>query len=221
MAVRAGVDANRIVELPFPTSWRDGQVPHAPKDPNLVACAARLEPEKGIDVLIEAFAAVARQFPRARLEVAGDGPERPRLEGLARARVQGRVAFRGWLEPEEMRRFWARAAIAVLPSRCEEGLGMVLVEAGLAGCALVGSDLGGIRDIMRPGRNGLLVPPEDPEALAQALGRLLQDPDQARALGAAAREDALPYLARRERALEEVRRRVLALVGGTRRGRRG
>lgn len=222
MAGRAQVHSDRIVELPFPTAWRDGAVPNAPKGSNLVACAARLVPEKGVDVLIGAFATVVQQFPRARLEVAGDGPERPRLEGLARRLgIQDHVMFHGWLQPVEMSRFWARAAIAVLPSRVEEGLGMVLVEAALAGCALVGSDLGGIRDIVRPERNGFLVPPEDSEALGAVLSRLLRDPDSVRALGAAARQDALAYLSARERGLEDVRRRVLALTGGTRSGRRG
>lgn len=173
-------------------------------------------------MLLRAFAKVAQNIPTARLEIAGDGPERARLQSLACGLGLGdRVAFRGWLQPEEMRRFWARAAIAVLPSRVEEGLGMVLVEAALAGCALVGSDLGGIRDILRPGRNGLLVPPEDPQALARALCRLLGNPDLVRAVGAAARQDALAYLSARERGLEEVRQRVLALVAQTRSGRRG
>lgn len=84
---------------------------------------------------------------------------------------------------------------------------MVLVEAGMAGCALVGSDLGGIRDIVRPADSGVLVPPEDPVAMAEALRRLLDDRDEARRLGAGARAAALVYVGAREAALRELRQR--------------
>lgn len=214
LAESAGVPAARIVVLPFPTSWRALIASDDEKDPHpLCVCAARLVPEKGIDVLLQAWARVAERLPDARLEVAGDGPARADLERLARRLgVDGRVRFRGWVPADEMPTFYGRAWVAVLPSRVEEGLGMCLVEAGLAGCALVGSDLGGITDIVWPGTTGLLVPPDDAHALAQALASLLADRRRAAALGAAAREAARGYLDKRDAALAELRRRVEALA---------
>ncbi len=163
---------------------------------------------KGFDVLLRAFAVLAPEVDDVVLELAGDGPERDRLEGLAaELGLEQRVRFHGWLPAGRMRDFFAGALVSVLPSRVEEGLGMVLVEAGVAGCALVGSDLGGIRDIVRSASTGVLVPPEDPVATADALRRLLADRDEARRLGAGARAAALAYVGDREAALCELRRR--------------
>ncbi|MDR7555340.1 MAG: glycosyltransferase family 4 protein [Armatimonadota bacterium] len=215
LAQAAGVPSERIVELPFPTSWRETVLTPGRKSPNpLVTCAARLVPEKGVDMLLRAWGRVVQAIPQAVLEVAGDGPERARLEGMAsRLGLEDRVRFLGWVASHDMPQLYRRAWAVVLPSRWEEGLGMCLVEGGLAGCALVGTDLGGIREIVRPGRNGTLVPPEDPEALARALEGLLSRPAVAAAYGQAAREDALAYLGRREEALIELQRRMEELLG--------
>jgi len=89
---------------------------------------------------------------------------------------------------------------------------MVLVEAGLMGRAVIGSDLGGIRDIIRHGYNGLLVPPGDPEALAESVGAVLQERDVATRMGLANREIALDYLSGREQAVKQVRQAICALI---------
>jgi glycosyltransferase involved in cell wall biosynthesis len=213
LAVTAGVEPERIIEVPFPTSWRGITGGGGPKSEYpVVACVARLVPEKGIDVLLQAWGSVLQLMSTSVLEVAGDGPERSNLEALARRLALGdAVRFLGWMAPADMPKLYSRAWAVVLPSRLEEGLGMALVEGGLGGCALIGSDLGGIRDIVRPGRNGVLVPPDDPEYLASALLGLLSQPDRIGAYGRAARDDALTYLARREAGLAELRRRVEAL----------
>jgi glycosyltransferase involved in cell wall biosynthesis len=217
IAEEAGVPSERIVELVFPTSW--GGAPAVGgdderRDRGRVVCAARLEPEKGIDVLLRAWSEVVSAAPNARLEIAGDGSQRPELERLAQALgLESHVCFRGWLSAGEMRGFFGRALAAVLPSRWEEGLGMALVEAGLAGCDLVGSDLGGIRDMVEHGSTGVLVPPDDPDALAEALRRSIAGPEAALKRGSAAREKALEYLSRRESGLSEFRERVSSLRG--------
>jgi glycosyltransferase involved in cell wall biosynthesis len=108
--------------------------------------------------------------------------------------------------------FLGRALVAVLPSRWEEGLGMVLVEAGLAGCDLVGSDLGGIRDMVEHGKTGRVVPPNDPGALADVLTDCLARPEAALKRAAAAREKALEYLSRREREMNDFQERFSSLV---------
>jgi glycosyltransferase involved in cell wall biosynthesis len=211
IAFRARVDPGRILPLPFPTAWRrpyaassDGE-----PDPLRVVCAARLVPEKGIDVLLRAWQSVVREVPNAKLVIAGDGSARASLERLARdLEIERCIRFRGWLSADEMSRFFLGAAITVLPSKVEEGLGMALVEGGLAGCALIGSDLGGIRDIIEPEESGFVVPPEDPVALAAALARCLKDPMLARRMGAGAKVRAERYLASRDVQVERLRAAV-------------
>jgi glycosyltransferase involved in cell wall biosynthesis len=114
-----------------------------------------------------------------------------------------------------MRGFFGGALISVLPSIVNEGLPTVLLEAGLAGCALIGSDVGGIRDIVHPDRTGMLVPPNDPGALADALRTLLRDPERRERLGAAAEVEARTSLGRWDQAVKRVQERMHSLrIGG-------
>jgi glycosyltransferase involved in cell wall biosynthesis len=218
IAEETGVPSERIVELVFPTIWGGTAVASNDKqrvDRALVVCAARFEVEKGIDVLLRAWSMIVATRPDARLEIAGDGPRRLDLERITQELgLQSHVRFRGWLPAEEMPALFAPALVVVLPSRWEEGLGMVLVEAALAGCDLIGSDLGGIRDMIEHGKTGQLVPPDDPQALAEALEESLARPEAALERGAAARTRAVDYLSRRERQLNEVRERFSSLTTG-------
>lgn len=214
IALDAGVSEDRIVELPFPTIWQGTKAASIENvgGPTRIVCAGRLIPEKGFDLLIQAFSEISSEFPGVVLEIAGQGPERPALEALTRQLgMLAQVGFPGWLPPEEMPRFLAGALIAVLPSRVEEGLPTALVEAAVAGCALVGTDMGGTRDIVESGRTGILVPANDPGALARALKRLLKDPDEARRLGAQARSRSLEYIERRESAQRTLQERLESL----------
>jgi len=218
LAARAGVTEDRIVELPHPAPWFGATpIPEEQGGPPRIAAAGRLVPDKGFDVLLLAFAEITDEHPDVELDLAGDGPERPNLETMAASLgIADRVRFRGWVGSNAMPELFGAAAIAVLPSRINEGLGMVLVEAGLAGCALVGSDVGGIRDIVLPERTGILVPPNDPRGLAGALRTLLRDPERTKRLGAGAREEAWAYVARREEAARLLRERIDALRTGGR-----
>jgi glycosyltransferase involved in cell wall biosynthesis len=218
LAARAGVTEDRIVELPHPAPWFGAKpIPVERGGPPRIAAAGRLVPDKGFDVLLAAFAEIADEHPEVELDLAGDGPERPNLETMAASLgIADRVRFRGWVGSNAMPGLFGAAAIAVLPSRINEGLGMVLVEAGLAGCALVGSDVGGIRDIVLPERTGILVPPNDPGALADGLRTLLRDPEKAERLGAGAQAEARAYIGRRDAAALRVRDRIEALRTGSR-----
>jgi glycosyltransferase involved in cell wall biosynthesis len=218
LASRAGVPEDRILELPHPAPWFGTEViPAERDDPRRVAGAGRLVPDKGFDVLLVAFAEIAEEYPDVILDLAGDGPERSNLQRMATSLgLADRVRFRGWVGANAMPGFFGGASVAVLPSRVNEGLGMVLVEAGLAGCALIGSDVGGIRDIIRPDVTGILAPPNDPGSLADALRTLLQEPKRASRLGAAARKESLAYVGRRDEAIRLVRERIDALRTGGR-----
>ncbi|MDP8929118.1 MAG: glycosyltransferase family 4 protein, partial [Actinomycetota bacterium] len=210
LARRAGAPDDRIVALPHPTRWFGTEVGGGEAGgPVRIVAAGRLVASKGFDVLLRAFATLACEVDDVVLEIAGEGPERERLEGLgAELGLRRQLRFHGWLSSDRMPDFYAGALVSVLPSRVEEGLPMVLVEAGLAGCALVGSDHGGIRDIVRPLSTGVLVPPDDPPALADALRRLLADADEARRLGAGARDAAVAWIGDREDALNDLRQRI-------------
>ena len=145
--------------------------------PPLVGTIGRLEPQKGVDVLIRAFAEVED----ASLLVVGDGSERGKLEELARdVGVSDRVEWKGW--SDEPRSYLPSLDVFVLPSR-NEGFPLAMLEALLAGIAVIASDVGSVAEAIRDGETGLLVPPEDHEALAAALQRLLADEALGRGLG--------------------------------------
>lgn len=152
-----------------------------------IVAMGRLAPEKGFDLLIEAFATLAARHPSWNLLILGEGPHRAALEELIRARgLGGRVMLPGW-ERNPHRRLQA-AEIFVLSSRYE-GFPNALLEAMACGLAVVSSDCPyGPAEIVRHGIDGLLVPVDDPRALASALDRLMSDEAERRRLGTGARE---------------------------------
>jgi glycosyltransferase involved in cell wall biosynthesis len=157
-----------------------------------------LERYKGIDVLLRAWQHVGV----GALRVVGDGSLR---ELVAESH---KVEWTPSLEPAEVARALDASWCLVLPSR-SEGMGRVLVEASCRGRPVVGSRVGSIPDLVRNGENGLLVPPDDPHALADALRRVLGDRALAERLGAGAQTSTAPWLqtpqewAARTRALVE------------------
>jgi phosphatidyl-myo-inositol dimannoside synthase len=157
-----------------------------------VLFVGRLIERKGMSHLIRALGTVRQRTP-ARLVVIGDGPERPRLEQLARdVGVTAYVDFRGRVSDEELRGAYAAADVFVLPSVLDarqdtEGLGVVLLEAMNYSVPVIASDIGGITDIVQHERTGLLVPPGDEAALASALARVLDDGALARTLAGGGR----------------------------------
>ncbi|HEY2326979.1 MAG TPA: glycosyltransferase family 4 protein [Gaiellaceae bacterium] len=153
--------------------------PPPPREPRLVA-VGRLIPIKGFDVLLRAFATARAEVPELTLEIAGSGPRDTELRAAA---PQG-VSFLGHVTP--VGPVLERAAVVVVPSR-GEGFGMVALEAAERGRAAIVSDVGGLPEIVAEGETGLIVPPDDEEALARAIVALVRDPERAAAFGAAAR----------------------------------
>ncbi len=126
-----------------------------------------------------------------RLTVAGDGPHRAELEKLAAEMTPGRsrVEFAGWLEREALREAYGRAALLLLPSLVE-GHPNVVLEAMAMGTPCVGTDAPGIREVISNGEDGLLTPPSDPAAIADAVARALSDGERWCAMSRAARAKA-------------------------------
>jgi glycosyltransferase involved in cell wall biosynthesis len=159
-------------------AWSRPSGSTAPSNTQTVVAVGRLVPVKGHDVLLEAWAAVQRQLPQGRLVVVGDGPSRAALTGQAEALgIAGSVEWAGHQPPEQLREQLHRAAVFVLPSR-SEGVPLALLEAAAAGLPSVATAVGGVPALLAQG-GGLLVPPEDPEALAEALLTLLRQPEVA------------------------------------------
>jgi len=151
----------------------------------VVGAVGRLSREKGIDVLLRALV----ELPEATGLIVGDGPERAALEQLARGLgIDGRVVFTGYTP--DARRFLGAIDVLALPSRFE-ALPLSAVEAMLAQRPVVATNVGSVDEAVIDGETGVLVPAENPAALAHAIGTLLADPGRARSLGAAGRERAL------------------------------
>jgi glycosyltransferase involved in cell wall biosynthesis len=151
----------------------------------------RLVEKKGAIYLIEAFAKVQRRFPHATLQVAGNGPLRGELEARAAALgVAGSTSFLGEVSEAAKLGLLRGRPVFVLPSVVArsgdvDGLPVTLLEAMAAGCPVLTTDAGGIRDLVDDGRNGLLARQRDAASLADGLETLLADAGKAHGLAEA------------------------------------
>ena len=149
-----------------------------------VITVANLRREKSHETLIGAAAQLAAEFPDVQFQIVGDGPRRAELEGLVRdSHLEERVLFLG--HREDVAQLLGEADIFVLPS-LSEAFPNGAIEAMAAGLPVVASAVGGLLDLIEPGRTGMLVPPGDAAALAAMLRELLLLPSMARELGDAA-----------------------------------
>ncbi|MFZ0130231.1 MAG: glycosyltransferase [Candidatus Dormiibacterota bacterium] len=181
-----------------------------------ILCAGRLTPQKGVDVIIRAMPQVLRSFPNAQLDIVGQGPDRTRLERLAWSlKLATHVRFHGYLPGAARDHLAAQAWVAVCPSAFE-GWGVSCVEAGARGLPVIASNVNGLRDSVRDGITGLLVPHGDPHALADALVGLLGDPERRDAMSAAGIEWAAAHSW--ERSTTELRVVLGRAIDASRRG---
>jgi phosphatidylinositol alpha-mannosyltransferase len=151
----------------------------------------RLDERKGFRVAVAAFRRLAARFPDLLLVAVGGGPEKASATALPEG-IRDRVVLVGPVANEDLHRYEAAADVFVAPSVGGETFGVVLVEAMAAGVPVVASDIPGYDEVIRPGE-GLLVPPRDPGALADAVASLLDDPAAAKALADAGRARAWTY----------------------------
>ncbi|CUS04187.2 Glycosyl transferase group 1 [Candidatus Promineifilum breve] len=174
------------------------QTAGATRDEWHILCPGRVMWLKGQDVLINALPSLVERFPRLRVSFIGSGPQLEAFATLARERglgdgasgdgaSGGRCTFIGHVRHGEVLQRMAEVALVVVPSRAE-ALGLVNIESLAVGTPVVASRVGGIGDAVRDGIDGLLVPPNDPAALAEAIGRLLEDSAMRQRMGHAARQ---------------------------------
>ena len=187
--IQRGVTAARI-EVVYPgvdSTWfcPDRTTPRAEHPTFLYV--GRLKRYKGVEIALRALALARQTRPDLTLEIAGQGDDRPRLERVAHAIGLGdAVRFLGFVDEGEKRRLLRRAWAVVLPSP-KEGWGISNVEAAACGTPALASDSPGLRESVRHGATGYLVPHGDAEALAQRMLALANDPALVMRLGRAAR----------------------------------
>ncbi|MEM8663051.1 MAG: glycosyltransferase family 4 protein [Pseudomonadota bacterium] len=183
---RPALDAfapEKVLDLP-PFIDTEPFVAPASSDGRHVVCAAMMRAGRkaeSLRVLAAAFALVRAAEPGIRLTVAGDGEARGDLEPLFAPGT-----FVGLLDQPALAALFARADLFVWPA-IEEPFGFVFLEAQAAGLPVVGGASRGVVDVVRDGETGLLVAPEDPQAIAEAMLTLIRDPDRRAAMAAAAR----------------------------------
>lgn len=181
-----------------------------------VARLTRGNAYKGVDTLLQAWPAVCERVGAAQLVVVGAGDDRPRLEELAEhLGIMGSVEFTGQISDGELAAAYAQAQVFALPGRARtgaaaggEGFGLVFLEAAASGLPVVAGRAAGAVEAVRDGKTGLLVDPDDPQAVARAVADLLDDPDRAAAMGEAGRRwvaDAFSFERFRARIDQEVR----------------
>jgi glycosyltransferase involved in cell wall biosynthesis len=191
--VRFGIPPERVVHIPngvdtrrfAPVADRETLRQRMELRGRVAVFVGRLDAQKGVDILLAAWPRVAAALPDARLLIIGAGPD----EAALRAQAAGLPAAARpvWCgERDDVAPYLQGADAVVLPSRAE-GLSNALLEAMACGAACVASRIGGNDELIEDGRTGVLVPPNDAPALAQAMSRLLAAPDEARRLGLAAR----------------------------------
>ena len=175
--LRRGVDLSRFSPLRCDAScWESLGAPPGP----VVAFLGRVSREKGLEVLAEAFEKVLRTHPKAVLGVIGDGPWKDEFQ--RRLEPTGQAVFTGELGGDDLPRALASSAIFAFPSTTDT-FGNAVLEALACGVPAVVTDQGGPREIVEDGFSGIVVPGDDPQALAETLSILLGNPQLRRRLG--------------------------------------
>jgi len=180
-AGKTTVIPNAINLQDFSVSYSKAQCRHRlglPIAANVVLFVGALAPDKGPDVLLKAIPGILEAVPETRIVYLGAGPMKRELAELTRnLAVQGNTNFVGFVEDMFKKSLYYRSAdVSVLPST-SESFGIVNLEAMACETPIVASRIGGIPDVVKDGENGLLVPPKDPKALADAIVYLLRNRD--------------------------------------------
>jgi glycosyltransferase involved in cell wall biosynthesis len=180
--VEYGFDARKFAVLPHFQDLPDSPTSR-PADEAPILYFGRLSAEKGVEDLLRAM----QRVPHLRLIIAGDGPQRSQLEALAQSLELSNVEFFGQVGSDRRDALIAQSRFTVLPSHAYETLGKTILESYAKGRAVVASDTGSRRELVRDGETGLLYPTGDASALANALRHLAAQPELAEKMGRAGR----------------------------------
>lgn len=183
LSSRPQIEASHLFVVPNAVKIRPVEPLDVPHGENRVVYVGRIAPEKGIDVLIKAISKLD-DIPGLRLVIAGTGRGRdvmPLMDLARRLGVDARIDWVG--QVSDVAPLMASAAVGVLPSVGKEAFGLVVAEFMAQGVPVIATGHGACAEIITDGVDGLLVPPADVDALADALRRLLDDPDLRRQLG--------------------------------------
>lgn len=170
----------------------------------LIGTVCRLVPGKGLHFLLKAMVAVSKHLKDSILLIVGDGPEKKKLEVL---RTELGLSVNSVIFLGMRRDVWdilPALDLFVYPSTVKEGLGSALIEAAMCGVPLIGSLCGGIPEIIEDGRNGILIPPSNTGALAEAIIQVLSKPYRAREMGKRARQMARKKFSKEREVLQTV-----------------
>jgi glycosyltransferase involved in cell wall biosynthesis len=184
--IPSGIELHKYQQVPQEERSKLRKELGIPENSAVLGTAGRLVPVKGPEFLLQAVGHVISEYPDTYLVFAGDGPLRKSLEknavemGLAK-----NIIFTGWRD--DMARVLSIFDIFCLPS-LNEGMGRVLLEAMALGKPIVASDVGGIPDLIIPGKNGFLVPPQHPEELAKQILFLIENREEREKLGRTGKE---------------------------------
>ncbi|HZO36459.1 MAG TPA: glycosyltransferase family 4 protein [Solirubrobacteraceae bacterium] len=196
LAIAAAADPERCTIIPNGVGPASGQQVDRAETPTLVTVSRLEDRYKGHDVVIRAMPAIVSAVAGVRWVIVGDGTLRPELERAVRdAGLTVQVEFAGAVPDEERDRLLGRAWVFVMPTRVPpggagEGFGIVYLEANAHGLPVVAGEVPGVVDAVLHGRTGLLVDSTDPDAVAAAVVRLLEDRELAATLGAGGRRRA-------------------------------
>lgn len=162
-----------------------------PMESPTLLCLGRLVRWKGFDIAIDAFSQVANQYPSMTLKIAGDGPELDRLkQQVETLGLQHSVLFTGWIEPEKIPDLLNQVTAVLLPSREEETLPVVALQAAQMARPIIASNLAGFPEVIENNLTGLLFEAGSASALATAIRKTIDSPIEARLMGINAREQA-------------------------------
>ncbi|MEX2262313.1 MAG: glycosyltransferase family 4 protein [Bryobacteraceae bacterium] len=184
--VRGAVVVPEVIDL---NAWRhlfDSIPARSEGDRFTVLSVCRFYPRKSLDILLRAAAQLRETIPQLEIRIVGNGPQYKRLQGICtELRLESIVHWLGDLTLARLAEEYKRAHVFCLPSR-QEGFGIVFLEAMAAGKAIVAVRAGAVPEVVR---NGILVEPESPEALADGIVRLYRDPYLCSSLASAGRRD--------------------------------
>jgi phosphatidylinositol alpha-mannosyltransferase len=180
-----GVDVDRFARAVPVARWEDGT--------RNILFVGRLEPRKGLLDLLKAYRILRSTGCSCRLLVIGTGPQEREARRYVMTRKLPSVEFLGRVGDDEKAALYRSADVFVSPATGRESFGIVLLEAMAAGTPVVCSDIHGYKGVVRRGREGLLVPPRNPKALAAAVLQLFADPAEAARMGIAGQQRAQTY----------------------------